>query len=128
VEQKNGDVVRKTVGYARFEGDEVLAALKKVYSYLNPLINYFYPTKKLIAKQKQPNGKHKKIYEKQLKTPYERLLEHPDVSDTFKLKARKSKGRLDIVHLQENLERACDVLDRIVRKNYEASSFRKRNG
>jgi hypothetical protein len=128
VEQKNGDVVRKTVGYARFEGDEVLAALKKVYSYLNPLTNYFYPTKKLIAKDVLPNGKRKKFYEKQLKTPYERLLEHPDVSDTLKLKARKSKGSLDIVRLQENLERACDVLHRIVGKNYEASSFKKRNG
>jgi hypothetical protein len=42
VEQKNGDIVMKTVSYFRYEGDETLSALKKVYSYLNPLINYFY--------------------------------------------------------------------------------------
>ena len=69
VEQKNGDVVRKTVGYFRYEGDEAVAALQKVYSYLNPLINYFYPTKKIIDKIILPNGKAKKIFEKQLKTP-----------------------------------------------------------
>ena len=120
VEQKNGDVVRKTVGYARFEGDEVLASLKKVYSFLNPLVNYFYPTKKLIAKDRLPNGKIKKVYEKHLKTPYERLLEHPAISDTLKRKARKIKESLDIVHLQENLEKACDELDRIASKNYAA--------
>ena len=91
VEQKNGDVVRKTVGYARFQGDVVFAAGQKVYSYLNPLINYFYLTKKLIAKEKQPNGKMKKIYQKELKMPYQRLLEHSDVSDIYKQKARKIK-------------------------------------
>ena len=118
VEQKNGDVVRKTVGYARFEGDEVFAALQKVYSFLNPLINYFYPTKKLIAKEKQTNGKMKKIYEKELKTPYQRLLEYPDVSDIYKQKATKIKENLDIVYLQENLELACEELDRAASKNY----------
>jgi len=116
VEQKNGDVVRKTVGYGRFEGDEVLSALAKVYSYLNPLINYFYPTKKLIAKDRLPNGKIKKAYEKQLKTPYERLLEHPAVSDIYKVKAREIKDSLDIVHLQESLETACEELDRLTAK------------
>ena len=70
VEQKNGDVVRKTVGYFRLEGDEALTALEKVYSYLNPLVNYFYPTKKLISKETLSNGKVKKIYEEQLKTPF----------------------------------------------------------
>jgi hypothetical protein len=120
VEQKNGDVVRKTVGCARFEGDEALAALKKVYSYLNPLINYFYPTKKLIAKKTLPNGKIKKVYDKILKTPYDRLLEHCTVSDTLKDRALLIKERLDIVRLQENLEKACNELDRIVSKNYTA--------
>ena len=38
-EQKNGDVVRKTVGYARYTNEGILAA---VYSVLNPLLNYFY--------------------------------------------------------------------------------------
>jgi hypothetical protein len=122
VEQKNGDVIRKTVGHARFEGDEILSALKKVYSFLNPLVNYFYPTKKCIAKDKLPNGKIKKIYEKPLKTPYERLLEHPDISDTFKTRARKIKDSLDIVRLQENLEKACDELERITSKNYASPS------
>jgi hypothetical protein len=37
VEQKNGDVVRKTVGYAHYTNKGALAA---VYQALNPLLNY----------------------------------------------------------------------------------------
>ena len=128
VEQKNGDVVRKTVGYFRFEGDECLFALEKVYSFLNPLINFFYPTKKLIAKETLPNGKIKKVYEKQLKTPYERVIEHPDISDTLKKRIKKIRDTLDIVHLQENLEKACDELDYIASKNFTPPCSGRVNG
>ncbi|MDR2597725.1 MAG: transposase family protein [Treponema sp.] len=84
VEQKNGDIVRKTIGYARFEGQNAANALAEVYQYLNPLLNYFYPTIRLIAKEKLPSGRYKKIYEKEPKPPYQRLLESPDISDECK--------------------------------------------
>jgi len=116
VEQKNGDVIRKTVEYFRYEGDEAFLALKKVYSYLNPLINYFYPTKKTIDKKTLPNGKVKKIFEKLLKTPYERLLEHPAVSEQDKKRAMRIKATLDIVALHEKLEKACEELFSIATK------------
>ena len=124
VEQKNGDVVRKTVEYFRYEGDEAFVALKKVYFYLNPLINYFYPTKKTIDKKILSNGKVKKIFEKQLKTPYERVLEHPDVSDENKKRLIKNKASLDIVNLQENLEKACEALFYVACKNSAKPSKR----
>jgi len=115
-------VVRKTVGCFRYEGDEALTALEKVYVFLNPLINYFYPTKKCIDKKTLPNGKVKRIYEKQLKTPYERILEHSVVSDKDKARVKRNKASMDIVTLQENLEKACDELDYITCKNYSAPS------
>jgi len=121
VEQKNGDVVRKTVGYARFEGDQALAALSEVYGYLNPLLNYFYPTKKLSAKKVLPNGKVKKVYEKKLKTPYQRLLEHPDITEDLKNKSSKIKAKLDIIDLQDKLNLAITQLDKIVLKKYSES-------
>jgi hypothetical protein len=64
VEQKNGDVVCKTVGYHRFEGQEMHDALEAVYRCLNPLLNYWYPTLRLVAKEKLASGRYKKIYEK----------------------------------------------------------------
>jgi transposase InsO family protein len=70
VEQKNGDVVRKTVGYARYVNEEALAA---VYCVLNPLLNYFYPCTKLIDKTRDAQGKTRKVYD-QPASPYERLF------------------------------------------------------
>jgi hypothetical protein len=128
VEQKNGDVIRKTVGYFRFEGDLALTALENVYSFLNPLINYFYPTKKCVAKKTLPNGKVKRIYEKQLKTPFERVLEHKAISDEDKNKVKKIKEKLDIVTLQENLEKACDELEYIAGRNTAAPYLGRLNG
>ncbi len=40
VEQKNGDRVRKTVGYFRYDTEAEYEALKEVYHYLNLFTNY----------------------------------------------------------------------------------------
>jgi hypothetical protein len=110
VEQKNGDVVRKTVGYARFEGEKAYSALKEVYCFLNPLLNYFYPTMRLLAKEKLPSGRYKKIYEKDPKTPYQRLLESADISEECKVELRRRKALLNPVQLKRNMDEARDRL------------------
>jgi hypothetical protein len=89
VEQKNGDGVRKTVYYHRFEGQEMYDALEKVYRHLNPLLNYRYPTLPLVAKEKQASGGYKKICEKVPKTPCWRLLESPDLAEAYKAELRR---------------------------------------
>jgi len=110
VEQKNGDVVRKTVGYFRFEGENARVALTEVYKYLNPLLNYWYPTLRLIEKIKLPSGRYKKIYEKDPKTPYQRLLESPDISDECKAELRKRAALLNPVSLKRGLDEARNRL------------------
>jgi len=110
VEQKNGDVVRKTVGYARFEGQNAVNALAEVYRYLNPLLNYFYPTLRLVAKEKLPSGRYKKIYEKDPQPPYQRLLESPDISDECKDELNRRKDVLNPVKLKHSLDEARDRL------------------
>jgi hypothetical protein len=64
-------------------------ALEEVYRCLNPLLNYWYPTLHLIAKEKQASGRYKKIYEKAPKTPYRRLLESPDLGEAYKAELRR---------------------------------------
>jgi hypothetical protein len=110
VEQKNGDVVRKTIGYARFEGQNAFNALAEVYRFLNPLLNYWYPTLRLIAKEKLPSGRYKKIYEKDPKTPYQRLLESQDVSEECKDELRRRAALLNPVTLKRGLDEARDRL------------------
>ena len=110
VEQKNGDVVRKTIGHARFEGETAQKALAEVYQYLNPLLNYWYPTLQLIAKEKLPSGRYKKIYEKVAKTPCQRLLESPHISDACKDELRRRAASLNPVKLKRAMDEARDRL------------------
>jgi hypothetical protein len=110
VEQKNDDVVRKTVGYGRFEGQDAFNALSEVYRSLNPLLNYFYPTLRLIAKEKLPSGRYKKSYEKEPKTPYQRLIESVYLSDECKEELRLRKAGMNPVELKHALDEARDRL------------------
>jgi hypothetical protein len=88
VEQKNGDIVRKTVGYLRYDTDEETKALQDVYKYFCPLNNFWYPSIKIIRKDRLPNGRVKKSYDAP-KTPYQRLLESPDISEDEKDELRR---------------------------------------
>ena len=106
VEQKNGDVVRYYIGHARFEGEAAKEAIAEVYRFLNPLLNYWYPAIKLSAKEKLPSGKYKKIYEKPPKTPYQRLLESPDISDEHKEELRRRAALLNPITLKRSLDEA----------------------
>jgi hypothetical protein len=49
VEEKNGSVVRRLVGYDRFEGREAWEALAKLYCVLRKYVNFFQPSLKLLA-------------------------------------------------------------------------------
>ena len=109
VEQKNGDVVRKTIGYGRLQGDGALHALAQVYSVLNPLNNFFYPNLKCIDKI-QVKQRTKRVYEKEPKTPFLRVMEREDIPIELKRQLAKKKAALNIVILQEALDRALDNL------------------
>jgi len=110
VEQKNGDLVRKTIGYARFEGEKAQKALSDVYSFFNPLLNYYYPTMQLTAKEKLPSGRYKKIYAKQPKSPYQRLLESAELSEQCKAELRRRAQLLNPVALKRKMDAARERL------------------
>ncbi len=50
VEEKNGSVVRRLVGYDRFEGPKAWSALAKFYGLLRKYVNFYQPSVKLIKK------------------------------------------------------------------------------
>jgi len=72
VEQKNWTVVRQFIGYRRFETDEQLAILQKVYPLIMAYHNFFSPMMKLAEKERD-GSKVTKRYTKAM-TPYQRLL------------------------------------------------------
>jgi len=68
------------------------------------------PSFRLIGKEKQEDGHYRKIYEKQPKTPYERLMESPDVSLESKAELLRRRGVQNPVELNRKLNEAVGVL------------------
>jgi hypothetical protein len=74
VEQKHWSVVRKLVGYGRYESEAALAQLNRVYELLRIWTNFWQPSLKPIAKERDDaTGKTRKTYD-EARTPYRRLL------------------------------------------------------
>lgn len=82
IEQKNFSTVRKIIGYRRLETEKQLAILNRIYQLLSDYLNFFIPTLKLVRKE-HLGSRVKRIYDKP-KTPYQRVLEHPDITEDTK--------------------------------------------
>lgn len=102
VEQKNDSVVRRIVGYYRFEGEAARAVLAELYESYNKLVNFFFPSMKIIAKQRV-DAKVIKKYDA-AKTPYRRLMESTDVSKAVKAELFRRKNRLDLQQLLDKTQ------------------------
>lgn len=101
VEQKNGSVVRRTIGYDRFEGVDAWNCLMNLYRVLRLYINFFQPSCKLLKKVRT-GSRVSKIYDK-ARTPYQRVMEAPEVSAENKRKLSELHCTLDPVALFEQL-------------------------
>jgi len=82
VEQKNYSVVRRAVGYLRYDTQEEVDILNELYKHLGLYTNYFIPVTKLTSKIRTGSKVSKKYDE--AKTPYRRALECGDIDDKIK--------------------------------------------
>jgi len=101
VEQKNFSIVRRTVGYYRYDTDEELQLLNKIYDILRLFTNFFLPTMRLKEKSRI-GSKVKRIYDKPL-SPFVRVLLHPAVSDDAKQKLKLIYQTLNPAQLKRDL-------------------------
>ncbi len=110
VEQKNYSVVRRLVGYDRFDTAKQVKQLNALYEQYRLYINFFLPVTKLVRKERQ--GRHvRKIYDDP-KTPYQRLLDSPNVSDEVKATLGRTYATLDPVVLHQKLLALNQALQR----------------
>ncbi len=112
VEQKNGAVVRKLVGYERFAGLDATRALAKLYAASRLYINYFQPSFKLKSKTRDGARVAKKYYPPA--TPYARLMDSLHVSDAIKAKIKQECDTLDPVALLRDIRAAQQELHEMV--------------
>jgi hypothetical protein len=126
VEQKNGNVVRRIVGYDRYTTKAAYECLDRLYHLVRLQFNFFQPTMKLVSKTRHGAKVHK-VYEA-AQTPYQRLLRAGMFTDAKKAElAATYRGLNPVILLKQinsNLEQLWRLADRHLthgNRNYEST-------
>jgi hypothetical protein len=126
VEQKNGNVVRRLVGYDRYASKTAYHCLGRVYDLVRLYVNFFQPTMKLWSKTRNGARVHK-VYET-AQTPYQRLLPSGILSEAKRAELAAIYHGLNPVKLLEqinsNLEQLWRLAERpanLGNRNYDAT-------
>jgi hypothetical protein len=120
VEQKNGAVVRRMVGYRRYAGIAAATELARLYRSMRLYVNFFQPSFKLMEKIRD-GARVSKRYHAPL-TPFQRVRAHPAVSDAAKDALAAQFEALDPVVLLLDIREAQARLVEIADANPSAES------
>ena len=107
IEQKNWSVVRRLVGYARFEG-AALGPLQRLYALAQDYVNFLQPVRKLREKTRD-GAKLTKRYDA-AQTPYRRLLATGTLAADVAAELAARSATLHPIRLKLDLEAAQQVL------------------
>ena len=111
VEERNGHVIRKTVGYITLNCREAVDALNWLYDVLTPYLLHFVAVRRMTGKERI-GARYRRTYEKIAKTPYQRMLEHSAVAVVAKERLHAEHMKLNpLVLKQEIEERLRNVYD-----------------
>lgn len=112
IEERNRSVVRYYVGYGRYDCIEAVDALNELYSVLGLYVNYFQPIMKIKEKVRYANGSCYRKYDT-ARTPYERILAHPNIPETVKQRLRKQYITLNPKQLLAKIKALTIKLERV---------------
>jgi len=85
--RKNYSVVRRAVGYARYEGERELELVNELYDRLRLQINFFKPVMKMVAKQRRGS----------------RICQSPEVADKIKRELAQEYEELNPAQLARQI-------------------------
>lgn len=123
VEQKNWSVVRRNVGYYRYDTSEELSLLNEIYIYLRLYTNFFQPVMKLISKSRE-GAKVRKTHSISV-TPYKRVLNNPDVPEKYKQELKNQYEQLNPAELKRTISRLQDKLFTLSEQNKFKAKHKK---
>ncbi len=113
VEQKNWSVVRRLIGYDRFETQAQFSLLQAIYEDLRLYFNFFQPVLKLVSKD-HVDKKVVKRYDIAT-TPYQRVLLSSDIPLEPKARLTNHYVHLNPVQLRTTIDQKVDKLWKISR-------------
>ena len=108
VEEKNGSVVRRLVGYERYSSKQAYEKLNEIYDLLRLYCNFFQPVLKLVAKSRQGSKVHKTYDTAQ--TPYRRVLASGCLGREDRERLKHTYTYLNPVKLRAQIEQALQEL------------------
>jgi hypothetical protein len=114
VEQRNGNVVRRFIGYERYDSKDSFECLGRVYDLVRLYVNFFQPTMKLISKTRH-GSKIQKV-DDMAQTPYQRLIKAGVLTEAKKVELEATYHRLNpkllLKQINDNLEKLWRLADR----------------
>lgn len=108
VEQKNGSVIRRFVGYDRYTTKAAYLQMEKLYRSLRLYTNFFQPISKLVSKERI-GARVVKRYDK-ARTPYQRLVESGVLSEDERLRLEGILRRTNPVQLKREIDDTLEEL------------------
>ena len=125
VEQKNWSVVRRLIGYDRYNSRTALEALNRIYDLLRLYINFFQPVMKLVCKTRHGARVHK-VYA-MAKTPYQRLLDAGILAEAKQRELATTYHGLNpallLKQINENLECLWRLAERPIHQQEKAKTY-----
>jgi len=101
VEQKNWSVVRRLVGYDRYDSAKQVKIINHLYDVYRLYCNFFLPVTKLIRKDRE--GSHVvKVYDSPA-TPYQRVLNASTINKPDKAALTQQYDTLDMINLKQQI-------------------------
>ena len=102
IEQKNGAVIRRLGGHARYSSAAAFRQMRLVYSLARLHVNFFQPVRRLSSKTRE--GAKAVRYYDDARTPYERMLESGALQGARQTVAEKYYRSLNPLWLSRQVE------------------------
>lgn len=103
VEERNGHVVRKYLGYTRLDCPEIVLVMNELFDVLAPYLNHFQAVRRTLSKERV-GAKYRRTYERVAETPYQRMIAHPAVPEEVKARLRRAHEALNPLVLKRNID------------------------
>lgn len=113
IEERNNSVVRKWIGYERYDTPAHVDALNALYEKLDLYVNHFQAVRRCV-KRERIGARYVRKYDTPL-TPYARALAHRDIPHEAKEKLRQVHATLNPVTLLREIDTLKEKLAAITR-------------
>ena len=108
IEERNGHIVRRFVGYMRLDAYESVTGVNELYDVLSLYLNHFIAVRKCMKKIRI-GSRYIRQYDT-AKTPYQRIMEHTTISQDKKDALRAIHEGLNLFELKQHVDAKMKAL------------------